>query len=335
MDLQYLDLTRRQIERHFSRVIVRSYNSFWTDCRLLSQWISTHPLLRASVLLLKTKAAIYRTRMINIADQFAAGTRGLTANDYIATQSFEDQAAIAWAALDLVAQTEGEPHTGKFHAICRVMTDHAPQGAGGVVEVFQSFVMPILKDYLYDYLDCKDVTLYLLEKYKKKCEWFWRERLRAQAQIKFEGVQKGERSLAIHLYDYLHDQGFDFAIEPSSPGGRIDALASQWAIDAKYIPASSPSEIIRKLSFGFRQVADYCNIHHRAAGYLVAYKEHDLVLQLELESVDGSSFLKIGDKTIYYCEIDITDYDSTVSKRGTASILPISRADLITLIPAT
>lgn len=335
MDLKVLDITRRQLERHFSSTLTRSYNSFWRDCRLLSNWLKLHPLLQPAIRVLYPTVEIYQAQMIEIADQFAKQQRSVSDADALQIMSFEEQAALAWAALDLVSQSEGEPHTGKFQAICRIMAYQSPRDSGAVVGIFQNFVLPALKDYLNDYLDGRDVTLYLIDKYKKKCEWFYRHRLREIACSKLEGRREGERSLTVHLYDFLHDQGLDFDIEPYAPDGLVDALADHWAIDAKYIaPTSHPSEITGKIASGFRQVADYCDRHVRAAGYLVVFRNRNITLQIDLEQQHGARFLRLGGKIIHYCEIDITKYEDSASHRGPAQIHVVSREDLLRAVPS-
>ena len=64
--------------------------------------------------------------------------------------------------------------------------------------------------------DDRRTVLGLLLKYKHHVEWFRRDDLRAKLEA---NTQKGEKILACDLYAYLHDQGLDFSIEPSSISG--------------------------------------------------------------------------------------------------------------------
>ncbi len=59
---------------------------------------------------------------------------------------------------------------------------------------------------------------------EQKCEWFQRTKL---YEAWLENTQKGEKILALHLYEYMHDQGVDFSIEPTSASGEADLVSAQ------------------------------------------------------------------------------------------------------------
>ena len=92
------------------------------------------------------------------------------------------------------------------------------------VQVFTDMFIEPLFDYIDEQIDDRHTVLGLLLKYKHHVEWFRRDDLRA----KFEAnTQKGETLLACDLYAYLHDQGLDFSIEPSSISGEADLISAQ------------------------------------------------------------------------------------------------------------
>ena len=91
----------------------------------------------------------------------------------------------------------------------------------------REFLYPIT-DYVVEQLDDKRFFLSMLRRFKHKCEWFQRERLLEAFQA---NMQVGEKTLALSLYEYLHDQGLSFSIEPSSVSGRADLIAAQNSSD--------------------------------------------------------------------------------------------------------
>jgi hypothetical protein len=82
------------------------------------------------------------------------------------------------------------------------------------------------------------------------------------------------------------------------------------------------------LAAGFHQVARYCDDYNESAGYLVVFSSSRRHLSLELEETDGTRYLRVGGRIIYYLEIWIADSPSA-SKLGKAEELSISKADLL------
>ena len=74
-------------------------------------------------------------------------------------------------------------------------------------------------EYVDEHLDDQQAILYFLHRYKHRCEWFHAEQLRQAVR---HDTHKGEKTLALDLYEFLHDQGIDFHIEPHSTSGIPD-----------------------------------------------------------------------------------------------------------------
>ena len=93
-----------------------------------------------------------------------------------------------------------------------------------MLKQFKASFLDSLYDYLDEAIDDQRAMLALLTRYKHKCEWFQRNKLDESWS---NNTSKGENILSYHLYQYLHDQGLDFFIEPSSIDGRIDMISIQ------------------------------------------------------------------------------------------------------------
>lgn len=206
-------------------------------------------------------------------------------------------------------------------------TEHA-------IENFQEYVIEPFYEYLDEQLDDQKVLLALLKKYKHKSEWFNRDRLH---KLWSENTQKGEKLLALDLYEYLHEQGIEFMIEPFSISGEIDLVKIQTdeeplIADAKiFNPEKDKSKPY--LMKGLRQIYDYTMDYNESFGYLIIYKTCEESLNLSFSNKESLiPFVTVNNKTIYFVVIDIFPYKTSASKRGKLKTIEILESELIEYI---
>jgi hypothetical protein len=200
-----------------------------------------------------------------------------------------------------------------------------------VIEAFRLTYVEPLFDYIDEQLDDKRMTLVLLKKYKQRCEWFRRDELLAAC---VADTRQGEKTLAYDLYEYLHDQGIQFHIEPQSASGRIDLISAQTGkdrlvADAKiFNPESSHDRSY--IMDGFRQVYDYTKDYNESFGYLVVFKTcaEDLSISTPKQE-SGVPFITHNNKSIFIVVIDIFDYPESASKRGKLNAYEITPEQFI------
>jgi len=203
-------------------------------------------------------------------------------------------------------------------------------GSGGLDKVRQVFLEPFY-EYVDEHIDDQQAILYFLRKYKHRSEWFQRERLHA---IAADETGTAEKSLAFDLYEYLHDQGIDFSIEPKSASGEPDLVTEQVGdnkvvADAKVFwpdRSKAKSYIIK----GFHQVYTYLRDYNEPFGYLVIFKmcEDDLKFMVPPTTAMFPS-ISHNNKTVFFIVVDICEYDRTASKRGQLKVYEITSQDLI------
>lgn len=247
--------------------------------------------------------------------------------------------------VDILGETETE-HAAISYCIlrhcatvgdeeCEWQIGHAyTNGGGGMTGTFEQFRVLFLEpfyEYLDEQLDDQKAILALLRRYKLKCEWFKRDELHKQWS---DNTQRGEKHLAMHLYEYLHDQGMDFTIEPSSVSGKADLVAAQntddpLIADTKvFNPAKGQgkSYIVK----GFAQVYRYTVDFNEPFGYLIVYLtgEDDLRFALNHTSM-STPFVVHNNKTIFLLTIDICPHEKSASKRGALQPVEITEADMI------
>lgn len=194
---------------------------------------------------------------------------------------------------------------------------------------FSVFVEP-LYEYVDEHLDDQRAILSLLRRYKHKCEWFQRQHLQ-------QLVKDGERKLALHLYEYLFDQGLEFSIEPKSASGEADLIAAQNSADpliadAKIfdpVKSKDKSYILR----GFKQIYTYTLDYNEPFGYLVIFSNSSRDLVFPSAAIEQSTPLfTVNNKTIFIVVIDVFDHPSSASKRGKLDPIEVTEAELTGVI---
>jgi len=179
-------------------------------------------------------------------------------------------------------------------------------------------VVEFLYDYIDEHLDDQRALLALLRRYKHRCEWFDRERLHTNWE---EDTRRGERNLAYDLYQYLHDQGINFSIEPESASGRADLVKAQTGeepliADVKLFHSGKGKgrSYLRK---GFSQIYEYTQEYNQPIGYLVIFNICEDRLDLALSGVTQTTpYIEYNNKTLFFMEVDIYPYETSASERG-------------------
>jgi hypothetical protein len=209
---------------------------------------------------------------------------------------------------------------------------HGPSNSSEALEFIRDLFLEPFYDYIDEQLDDQRAMLALLMRYKQRCEWFHRERLWVLSQVE----RKGEKSLALDLYAYLHDQGIDFIIEPSSITGEIDLIAAQHTddpllLDTKIFDGEGRGKPY--LLKGFNQIYTYTQQFNEPFGYLVIYKTTPKDLRFSLRQPSRNVPLVVHNhKTIFLLTIDIYHYEEPVSKRLPLQAIEITEEELVQIV---
>jgi hypothetical protein len=186
------------------------------------------------------------------------------------------------------------------------------------IETFRVAYIEPLFDYIDEQIDDRRMILLLLKKFKQRCEWFRREHLYSKFK---DDTGKGEKNLAADLYEYLHDQGIQFHIEPESVSGRVDLVSLQTGKDRIVADAKlfnpDRGQDRQYLIKGFRQVYDYTRDYNEPFGYIVVFKtcQQDIAIPTPHQE-SGVPFIIHNNKTIFILVIDLFEYEKSASKRG-------------------
>lgn len=240
----------------------------------------------------------------------------------------DEHIALAYGLLTRCAAASGDPEA---HLGCQF--GHSSEYTRGVQVFTDMFVEPVF-EYIDEQIDDRRSVLGLLVKYKHSVEWFRRDELR----VRFEGdTQRGEKTLALDLYAYLHAQGLEFSIEPTSISGEADLIAAQQTPDRLIADVKifdpGKSKGTPYLCKGFNQVYQYTKDYNSPFGYLIVFKtcREDLSVHSAAQELAVPYFTH-NNKTIFVLVIDIFDYPEPASKRGLLKTFELLEPDLIRTI---
>jgi hypothetical protein len=173
-------------------------------------------------------------------------------------------------------------------------------------KVFADIYLEPFYDYLDEHIDDIDSVLYLLWKFKQRCEWFDREKLH---QLYSSNTEKGENLLKLELQKFLFDQGIDYPFpEPLSPSGRADLVAELQSENPLVLELKlfDPERGKNKgwIRQGFRQVLYYAKDYNKNIGYLVILNlvDAELIFKFKKEA-DWPPRIEVGDKTLFLITI--------------------------------
>jgi hypothetical protein len=200
----------------------------------------------------------------------------------------------------------------------------------------ERYVDPLVY-YLYDRINEGSEVLYLLEKYKRKCEWFEKHRLR-QLYEKSQGHQ--EQVLDEDLRKFLFEQGIDYPFStPSSPSGEADVVGllhtdDPLVLEVKIFDRDRDYRKQRIID-GFRQIVSYSNDYHKPVGYLLIFNRDTVEVNIETDNQINSypvfnKVLFLG-KVYFIVFVNIPPSTTeTASKRGQTKKVTITEAELTT-----
>ncbi len=239
----------------------------------------------------------------------------------------EEAAVIGYEILRRIKDEESMRNT--LHAVSNAQITY-DSNYEEILNTFRDVFLEPFYEYIDEQLDDQRAILSLLYRYKHRIEWFNRERL---SQLYQNNTTKGEKLLALDLYSYLHDQGFNFSIEPSSIDGSIDLISIQDSddpllADAKIFDGDSRGKTY--LCKGFNQIYTYTQQYNEPFGYLVIFKVTDRDLRFSLATDSRNvPVVTYNHKTIFLITIDIYPHPKPVSQRNPINAIEIKEEDLV------
>lgn len=207
-------------------------------------------------------------------------------------------------------------------------------GRGTENEILSGILENHLRPIFYaieDELNMSSSILYLLEKYKKRTEWFTRERLANQYE---KATKIYEQIFEDDLRLFLFDQGVEYPFStPSSTSGRADLVGQLETNDPLVVEIKFFDRTRKygknKIQGGFKQIIKYANDYNKSIGYLVIYNldKAELNLKFSEETKTFPPRIIFNGKTFYFVVINIL-VTETASKGGKIEVIEITEGEL-------
>ena len=197
-------------------------------------------------------------------------------------------------------------------------------------KIAEDFFSPIIY-YLHDRLDKSNSTIYLLEKYKRRTEWFTKAELFSQ----YNSAEKNyEQILEDDLRLFLFDQGIDYPFStPGSASGRADIIGEIETDDPLVVEIKifdrEKGYGKDRIKDGFSQIVKYANDYNKDVGYLVIYNMDKAELNLNFSESNNifPPSIRFNNKVFYFIVIN-SSYGEAASKSGTIKEIEITENEL-------
>jgi hypothetical protein len=319
MNAEYIQNLRYKLQKRVRRLRASDHKVYHYALKQFWGFLQSQPVLAGGVEYLKQR----RPDAEESADRILSGQAGVFDDE-------EEHAAASCFVVEKCAASDKPDREVRTGMLYSTSTNY-----NEMLESFNSQFLDPFYEYLDEQIDDRGAILSLLRRYKHKCEWFQRAHL---LQLWEQDTRRGEKGLALHLYEYLQDQGLDFTIEPWSISGEADLVAAQKSddpliADVKVLTADRGTGYI---AAGFAQVYRYTCDFNEPFGYLIVFNTSAKDLRFMLaDQSQNTPFVIHNNKTVFLVTIDISHYDEPASKRGPLQVVEITEADLLRVVEAT
>lgn len=202
---------------------------------------------------------------------------------------------------------------------------------GSKTKIIEEYISPIL-NYFHDRLDKSSSIIFLLEKYKKRVEWFFQ----AELLHKYLNAENSfEKLLEDDLRLFLFDQGIDYPFStPLSASGRSDIVGQietdePIVLEIKIFDKEKGYDKNR-IKEGFNQIVKYTNDYNKNVGYLVIFNMNQVEINFKFES-NTKMFppaIHFNNKIFYFIVINCNNTLSA-SKLGAIKQVEVAEVEII------
>lgn len=323
MHTEYLQSVRYKLQKRIRRQKSTSFETYIFVLKQLWQFLDAEPLLKA----LQDELSGRYPNADSVAETIIKeGLEGADRKGLIEAPLANEG---EWAAVSMgVVKRFSE--LGDSRTVNKFVPMQSSSKFNDYLSVFSDWYLTPFYEYLDERLDDPQFVLGRLIRFKHLAEWFWREELfKAWQQAP---ARKGEKTLAMRLYEFLFTEGVNLHIEPWSASGEADMVSSQEGSerlidDAKVFKLGESKKYILQ---GFRQIYQYTADYNEAIGYLIIFNTSEKQLRFV---VSGSAAplprVVLNHKTIFFLVIDLYPHEETASQRPQPDVVEISEDEVL------
>lgn len=311
---------RSNIQEWRNRLFKSSYETIDNNYRFFMERLSSTAIIQ-SILQSAIDSNSLREEQIN---EYYKRTWGRSSIGEIPFKNEEYAAAVLYGLHKLFQE--------KNH-VCRLLIQELGSGTNfneNLNDFLNSYIEPLV-NFIHDKLDEANFILYLLEKYKKRTEWFLHANLLnryRQASNNFEQIFEDDLRL------YLFDQGIENPFStPKSTSGRADIIGLMDSKDPLILEIKiyDTNKEYRKnrIINGFSQIVKYSNDYNKNVGYLVVFNIDNIEIEIQSDNSDKTFPNKVVfNNKIYYIVFINLNFDISASKTGTLKVETITKDEL-------
>jgi hypothetical protein len=325
MHTEYLQSLRYKLQKRIRRVKNTGYETYALALKQLWRFLDRDPLFAA----IQTEL----TQRFPESDSIAQAiiTESLVAVDKRRLIEGPLADEDSWAAVSL-GVLRRFPNVEDYRQISRFILPHNYVNINDSFSAFSAFYLTPFYEYVDERLDDPQFILGRLVRFKHLAEWFRRKELfKAWEEAP---ARRGEKTLAMKLYEFLFAEGVNLHIEPWSASGQADMVASQEGPDRLVADAKvfNPEKGKPKKNIlqGFRQIYDYTTDYNEAIGYLIIFNTSNKQLRFAISGTAAPlPRVVLNHKTIFFLVIDLYSHEETASQRPQPEFVEISEGEIL------
>lgn len=301
--------------RHYKELLNDDYEYYGEYIQHFYQFITFNELLHSFLIELSLEHPFEDEQTKSI----------LTDRDYFSRKLFNNRGeffSFHWHALKYLVQKHGY----NIH--------HFGYYGNGFEDIHENIVNHLFKPittYLEGKLNDENSINYVLNRYKRRVEWFFKESL---SNI-YKGRDKNyEEILDQDLKLYLFDLGLEYPIsKPSSASGNADIIGNldkkeAFILEIKIVDSEKSYGKNRILS-GITQAYKYALDYSKAFAHLVIFNFDQR--EIKFDNSSNLPSVKINDKTIFLVTINMSN-EKSASKIGKLQVMEIKEGEIFAFI---
>jgi len=308
----------------YRRLMVASFEDISHEIRLVINWITTQPALRAIL------AEAERGEPELDFDAWEQSLMQYSGERLWPTGTEAGRASLIWRLMRRVADAEaaGERFPVQGYAL-------ALSEGGDLNDETRTFVQRVLQplfDFLSEQVGAESNLLYVLERYIRRIEWFDRDELYAKY---MEDTRTGEKVYDKDLRKFLFAEGINMPFSQAKSASGLSDVLSELDTDdplvceVKLVDGESRGK--RHLASGVNQVVQYAQDYGKKTAYLVVINLSGRSLELPSDGPSDAwpPHLELAGVRVHLIVVRALPPTASASKQGRAAPITISRADLI------
>lgn len=264
--MKYQQNLQVRLQERFKRLFKADYNIYPREVQYFVDFVDKTPALRSMVQMIE--------RSLPDLDPAAWVQQHFGHREYDWPDSEIGRAKVAWHLLTRWAEGPEDPKN------LAVAVSSERNFNAALRDLTQAVVEPFV-EYLQEQLGGECDVLYLLERYKRRVEWFEQERLYEA----FEAdPSHGEAQYDKDLRRFLFEQGIDYPFsQPASPSGKADVVGGLEADDPLVCEVKlfdDKGRGVPYLSRGLNQAVRYAHDYGKTSAYLAIFNMTERPLHL-------------------------------------------------------